>query len=544
MGADTVVATVSDAEPTVGQAAPGPGDDVRAVARGGALNLVGAAVSAVANVVLTLVVTRAVAPDRAGVLFAVTSAFLIAAALARLGTTTGLVYWVSRLRATGHDADVGACLRTAFLPVAVAGIVLGGALFALAGPLGAVIDGAAAGTATSFLRGLAVILPFAALSDATLAATRGLGTMRPTVVVERIGRPIAQVALTLLVIVASQTDLLALAWGVPYVGALVVGAAWLAQARPRVVAAASGGDTPFSPTAFWRYTAPRLVNNLVQMALQRLDIVLVAALRGPADAALYTVATRFLVVGQLGGQAVATAVEPRVAVAAARGDFAAAGQLYRIATAWLILLTWPLYLACLVLPDQLLAIFGSGYTDATTVVVILTGAMLVATACGMVDTVLNMAGRTVWTLANSTVALVVMIGLDVLLVPDHGAVGAAVGWMAAILTNNLLPLTQLWSAYGIHPFGRETLLAAATALATVGVVPAALGLAGAAVPLRWVVTVAGGVAFLVVCRWARRALAVDVLLTSLRRRGRPPSRPRGHRRSHRRGRRRVSSGRR
>jgi hydrogenase-4 component E len=44
---------------------------------------------------------------------------------------------------------------------------------------------------------------------------------------------------------------------------------------------------------------------------------------------------------------------------------------------------------------------------------VLAGAMLVATACGMVDMLLNMAGRTSWTLANSLVALAVMVALPV-----------------------------------------------------------------------------------------------------------------------------------
>ena len=84
-----------------------------------------------------------------------------------------------------------------------------------------------------------------------------------------------------------------------------------------------------------------------------------------------------------------------------------------------------------------------------------------ATVCGMVNMLHNMAGRTSWTLANSLVALAVMVVVDLLLLPRLGILGAGIGWAAAIVTNNAVPLTQLWRSMGLHPFGRATLRAAA-----------------------------------------------------------------------------------
>ena len=57
--------------------------------------------------------------------------------------------------------------------------------------------------------------------------------------------------------------------------------------------------------------------------------------------------------------------------------------------------------------------------------------------------------------------------------PAAGHLGAAIGWAAAILANNLLPLTQLLLAYGLHPFGRATLAAMALAGTCFGLLPLA-----------------------------------------------------------------------
>jgi O-antigen/teichoic acid export membrane protein len=105
------------------------------------------------------------------------------------------------------------------------------------------------------------------------------------------------------------------------------------------------------------------------------------------------------------------------------------------------------------------------------VVVVLASAMLFATGCGMVDMVLAMAGRTSWNLGNVLVALAVTIGLDVVLIPRHGALGAAIGLAAALVVNNLLPLIQVGRAVRLHPFGAGTLIAALLSVACFGVLP-------------------------------------------------------------------------
>jgi O-antigen/teichoic acid export membrane protein len=116
-----------------------------------------------------------------------------------------------------------------------------------------------------------------------------------------------------------------------------------------------------------------------------------------------------------------------------------------------------------------LALFGPHYAGGAAITALLAGAMLVATACGMVDMVLAMGGRTSWNLGNTLAALVVTVVTVVTLIPRYGALGAAAGLAAAGLTNNLLPLAQLGHSLRLHPFGRGTLTAAALAVACFGV---------------------------------------------------------------------------
>jgi O-antigen/teichoic acid export membrane protein len=225
------------------------------------------------------------------------------------------------------------------------------------------------------------------------------------------------------------------------------------------------------------------VANLAQITIQRIDIVLVAIMLGPAEAAIYTAATRFLVVGQFANTALNQSAQPRFAELFAVDDRPGANVIYRATTAWLIVLTWPLYLLAVIYGPEILSIFGQSYRAGHMVMIILGLTMLVATACGQVDMVLITTGRSSWSLANGLTALVVNVGLDLLLIPRYGITGAAIGWAAAIIVTNLTPLVQLAISKRLHPFGRGSLIAAGLAAASFAAIPlaarAALG-AGAA----------------------------------------------------------------
>ena len=142
-----------------------------------------------------------------------------------------------------------------------------------------------------------------------------------------------------------------------------------------------------------RTPAPRGVQSIMQIALQRLGIVLVSAILGPGSAAVYAAVTRFLVFGQLGAQAITSAVQPAARPPAGLGDRKGAGRIYQISTCWLVLLAWPLYLGLAVFSEQIPQFFGQRYDAGTGVLIVLAGAMLIATGSGLVDVVLAMAGQ-------------------------------------------------------------------------------------------------------------------------------------------------------
>jgi len=498
------------------------------VARGGTLNLIGAGVAAATTVGITVFVTRSFSLPVAGAFFTATSAFLIVEGVASLGANVGLVYFIARLRSLGEAKRIPTILRAAVIPVIVASLLLMVLMIGAAEPMAkALLTGhLAKGGAVSpdavaqALRVLALTLPFAALLDTYLGVARGYRDMRPTVVIDKIGRSAVQLFGIIVAVAAGSAALLAPLWALPYVPAAVIAWLWARRIRRRPPKGARGmPDVPpefaallaistpvpkikgalqrgsrtakrqlanANPRGFWQFTTPRAIASLANVMLQRIDIVLVAILMGPGWAAVYTAATRFLVAGQLGNMAISMAAQPRFTELFALGDRRSANIIYQVTTAWLVLLTWPLYLLAIVYGPIVLSVFGHSYKAGADVMVILGITMLLATACGQVDMVLITTGRSSWSLVNGLLAVGVNVSLDLVLIPRYGITGAAIAWAVAIIVTNLMPMAQLASTIHLQPFGRGTILAAGLSAVSFCAIPLAIrsvlggGLAGLA----------------------------------------------------------------
>ena len=500
---------------------PSGGNELRRLGRGSAANLVGAAVAGLTTFALTVAVTRGVSKENAGLFFAATSLFILAAAIGQLGTPTGLVYFLSRNRAWGTVERIHGYVRTAAWPVfAVAGLTCV-AVFVLAEPFAGLLAAGHVDETAAILRALALFVPAASVGTFYLSATRGMGTMRPSVLLDQMLRPGLQLALVLVAALWLGAAGLPWAWALPYLPfAILAVLAWR-----RLVATVPKPAEPIDRKAvrreFWRFTAPRALASVGQVVMQRLDIILVAAISGPIQAAVYTAATRFLVVGQMVNRALSTAVQPRLGEQLARGAVDATNTLYRTSTAWLMMLVWPAVLTCIMYADTVLSVFGPGYTDGRPVLLVLSFAWLFASGCGMVDMVLNMAGRTMWNLVNVALAVGINLGLDLWLIPIHGILGAAIGWAAAIVVTNALALTQIAVSLGLHPVGRgPIIIGAAAPLCFVGLALLARPFVGMSLAAQAGVWAASVVVYGVVVLVFRRPLQLRALL-ALRSRQRP-----------------------
>ncbi len=502
------------------------------VARGGALGLIGAIVAGAAGFGMVVAVARGYAPSEAGLFFTATAVFLVLEAVATLGTESGFARFLMRYEAQGRSLSVRRAVEAGCLPALGMALLLAGLGGAFARDVADVLGLGATGS--DLLIVLFMALPFAVCADLALSVLRAFSRIRSTVVVDRILRTSLQlVAAMVVVALDGSLQLLMLCWAAAYVVSAVVAVplAFRFLARRHSVRAvppptADPNEHPNEhPVAheFWAFTAYRGVARVAQIAIQKADIVIVAAVISPEAAALYTVATRFVTVGQVVTQALQQVMQPRFTAILLRKDRALLHDVHRTVTAWNILTVWPVYAAVAAAPAAYLAIFGSGYTaqDTWQIVTVMGVAMLFAVATGPIDTLLLMSGRSRISLANAVSALAVDIALCLVLLPVMGVVGAAIAWACAVGLRCSLAVLQVRADLGVPFGGREPALAAAIAIGCFGVPSLAWTALGANGLGLWVVFFLVGATTYAVLLWRlRRVLRIDVLVSAVFRSGR------------------------
>lgn len=474
------------------------------------VNLAAGGVGSLMGLLTAALMGRALGVDGAGAYFLVVAAAVIVANIAELGVDTGLVRFVAAARATGREADVSGLVRSGTRPVAVVGV----AVVAAGGVLGAT------GLHPDEIPGWSVPLVALGVAAASmlavlLAVTRGMGDALTYPALQNLALPVSRLALMAgVVALGGGATGAVLAWSLPALAVLLVAVAVLRRRLSRLPSA----DESAAPTReLWRFSGVRGVSAGVEVLLEWVDVLLVGLLTGPTEAGIYAVVTRCVRAGEVVQQAARLVIGPTVSGAFARGDHATVRRVYGLVTAAMIWLAWPFYLLLAVFPRSVLTAFGVGFGPGAHALSVLALALALATAAGAVQTIVLMAGRSRWQLIDKSVALAVLVVLDLVLVPAWGITGAAVAWAVSIVVDTSLVVWQVHRGLQVEPHGAPMVWAGG--LSVVGVaVPAVIARsAWGDRPVVLLVTAAALVPLYLGLAWAARdRLGLAALLSERR----------------------------
>ncbi|MFI5936305.1 polysaccharide biosynthesis C-terminal domain-containing protein [Actinoplanes sp. NPDC051494] len=458
--------------------------EVRRSTRNGVIGLVGAAVNGLFGFILTTVIVRTFGTEGSGALFTVIGLVTIAGAVCCLGADTALMWALPR------EKTVARLLPVALLPTAGLSLVV-----AVAGVLAApsvsraLLDEAAG---TGLMRLAFAGVPLIVVSTVLLAAVRATRPVAAFVGVQFLLVPIARPALMIAAVTTGGGVLLGFAgWLLPVAAALVI--AMVLLARPRRTAAREDARPGWG--VFWGFALPRAVSVAIDAGSMWVGVLLTGALAGQAEAGVFAAVGRYALAGLLIMQGLRVAVAPQLSRLLGEGRRPAAAAVYRRTSLWIVALSWPAYLVLAIFAPAFLELFGAGFGSGAPALAVLAVAMLVNVGVGLVQTVLLMSGNSRGHLLATVTGLVLNVAACIVLVPRHGALGAAIAWSLGIVVENVIAAVLAGRALGEPLFGRTLLIfaggvtGATGVVALIGVSVGGRGLAGLGVALA---VVAGG----------------------------------------------------
>jgi O-antigen/teichoic acid export membrane protein len=301
------------------------------------------------------------------------------------------------------------------------------------------------------LRILGLGLPFIAFTRVLLSINQAYKQMTPYVVIEQVAVPVMRIAgLFLLVLwlgVAIQTAALSFTLAA-FLGCLPAAYFALSIYNGRRV-----GVTPRPVNRqVLQFAWLAMLSIILNRTNTQTETLVLGSFSTSEQVGIYTVGLKATVFISIFLDAIATVFAPYISDAYAKKDMAKLAEQYKTVTRWAFTLALPMAIALFIESPDLMTLLGPGFASGALVLRILAVAQIAYVILGPGGLMLMMTDYNHLNFVNAILNLVLSIGLDFLLIPRFGAIGAAVAGSITIVFVNLLRLIQIYYFLHMHPY--------------------------------------------------------------------------------------------
>jgi O-antigen/teichoic acid export membrane protein len=431
------------------------GSDVRVVAKGGAVQLLGQFTQKGLTFVFVAVAVRFLGNADYGLYRQVFQILMIGTTLAAGGFPAAAVRFIARARATSDPEAARGAARVALAGAAVASSLVFLVVFLYAEDIAAVFAGSdsAIDNLAFLLRLGAAYIPLYGCMQVVRFCTQAYKTMTPSVIVGNVIQPATRYGLTFLALVLGLAVAGAVAALVVSAAIALVAGLWYYR---RLMSADEREATPRTEVgAMLRFAFPQAGVSLFSTQSLGLGVLLVGAFRADEQVGLYGIAQSLQLAGGLFLGSIVGIWAPVVVDLYHRGDLTRLQSLYQTVNRWVATFSVPIFVAMMIQPEFFTRLIGGrGALDAAVLVPILAAGNLVFVATGPSSHLISMTGRPGINLINSLTSLGLYVGLGVWLVPIYGVIGMAVVDAIVTILLNVARVIEGKAIVGVQPFGR------------------------------------------------------------------------------------------
>lgn len=233
-----------------------------------------------------------------------------------------------------------------------------------------------------------------------------------------------------------------------YIAASVIavgfGAMWIRRKLPPEIAAV---EAEYSMVSWMRTALPALVGTSSKLLMNKTDVLMLAPLATMADVGLYGAALRVTAVQTAPVAVLSTVITARISEAFAAGRDGQGKRLFYAAIIFAAVYAGAFAVAVILFAEYVITLlFGAAYAEGAVVLSILAVAQVGAAINTPASAFMLMTGREGAFGKVTFFALIVNVGLNLWLIPQYGASGAAFATCCSIW---LLSAFQLWSCLTI-----------------------------------------------------------------------------------------------
>ena len=474
--------------------------DVRTVATGGAIQIVGQLSQRGLSMLFVAVMVRVLGKATFGVYRLVAQVLAVIGLLGLSGFNYATMRAITRARARGDDGGVRGSARVGILGASISSLIVGTVLFLASEPLAQKFGKFDADQLSFLFKIGALYVPFFALLQVLRYCTQAYKTMLPSVLAGNILQPgiFTVVGIGAVIAGLEVTGLITILVASVAISAVVAGVLFLRLMSPEERSASPHADA----RSMIRFALPQAGSSF--LSIQSLGGgILILGLAGQTKEAVGLFAIALALQGPgsvfLGG--IVNVWAPVVTELYEAGEIRRLGSLYQTINRWVATFSFPIFTALMIDPELFAVVLaGPNAAGAATAVAILAAGNMFYTGTGPTGYLISMTGHPTVNLINSMIGVALYVGLGLWLVPEHGIVAMALVDAGVTTLINSVRVVEAYFLVGIQPFGRTFLKPVLATAAGSSVLLAWRMVPGSGIPLGLVGLACAGVTYILVLK--------------------------------------------
>ncbi len=423
--------------------------ELKTVVKGSGIAFVGRIGVMLLNVLFQWILARAFGSVVVGNLSLGLTVVSLASVVVLFGLHRGVLRYVAHYAGLGDQERMAGSLITALRIYAVTALVVTIAILLSSGFLAETVFDKP--ELKQILSILTLSIPCLALSTILSSYLQALKRIHDKVIIDLLEPLLNILGIGLVLYVAAVGE-----QGVPFVLAgssiltalLAVVLAW----RHYPLRSENSGKPILQTRTMLDFSWPLLLTAVLSRANAQSETLVLGALTTSDQVGIYFVAFKAISFIAVFLNALDVIFAPMIGSLYASGRQDEMDRLYKTVTRWAFTASMPVFLVMFIWSSEILNFFGPDFVAGDQVLRVLAASQMLAVLSGPCGWILTMTGHPRFNLVNMLLTLGISLGLDFLMVPQYGAMGAAVGGAASIVVVNALRLIQVYGLLRLQPY--------------------------------------------------------------------------------------------
>tara|TARA_Y100000310_G_scaffold343159_1_gene449508 strand:- start:21346 stop:22848 length:1503 start_codon:yes stop_codon:yes gene_type:complete len=424
-------------------------DSLKKIASGASILLVGAFLSKILSYVYRLIVAR-IGVDQYGLLSLALAILGILVTISMMGFNQGIVRYIAYYKGKEDYSKIKGTIVFALKITLSISLVLGILVFLFSEDIAIKIFQNS--NLAQILKIIIFALPLTVLSTILIGVIEGFQKVKYEVLSKNVGENIVKISLTLILIFLGYNLLGAV---IAYViASLVTLILTLYFVQKKIFPFLSKKIIALDvKKELIKYSWPLTLTGVIMLVIAWTDTIMLGLFKSSYDVGIYNASLPTAQILYIVPYALSILFLPVLTELFAKKEMSTFRSTYKTTTKWIFMTNIILLALFVMFPDKILSLlFGSNYIEGSGALIILSIGFFVHFLSANSSNILLTLGRTKIYFLNALIVALVNVGLNFLLIPKYGLIGAAIATGSAAILMTILSFSETIYITKIFPF--------------------------------------------------------------------------------------------